>query len=284
MDTTNSEIQWLLNAAIVLLKDASDTAKLDAELFMCHVLSCNRTYLMTWPDKRVEEAQRQAFQQLLERRLKGEPVAHIIGHRAFWTLDLEVNPSTLIPRPDTELLVELALDVAMKKPSSNNKALDLGTGTGAIALALASELPQWHILGVDYSEDAVALAKRNKANNQINNAEFLQSDWYSEVAGQKFDLIVSNPPYIDPTDKHLSEGDVRFEPLSALIAEESGLADLRFIIEHSRQFLNDNGALLLEHGYDQASAVQALLIENGFQQVETFKDLGANDRVSIGYF
>lgn len=283
-NSDSNQIQWLLNAATVVLNPISDTAKLDAELLLCHLLDCNRTYLMTWPDKTLEPSQVESYQTLLKRREQGEPIAHITGYREFWTLNLEVNPSTLIPRPDTEVLVETALSVVDRGMHNLKTGLDLGTGTGAIALSLASELSDWQWLGVDYSEQAVALAERNAKRNNISNCSFKQSDWFSGVAEQSFDLIVSNPPYIDPKDQHLGEGDVRFEPLSALVAEDHGMADLRLIIEQSRNYLSPNGVLLLEHGYDQGEAVRALLNENGFQQVKTFTDLGSNDRVSIGYF
>lgn len=279
-----NQIKWLLNAAASVFGAVSDTASLDAELLMCHVLDCNRTYLFTWADKELSEQQQSLFEQLVGRRKTGEPVAHITGQREFWSLPLAVNSSTLIPRPDTETLVEIALDIALESNCSSGQGLDLGTGTGAIALALASELPTWHWQGVDLSSDAVELAKGNALSNKIVNVAFSQSNWFENVAETKFDLIVSNPPYIDPSDPHLNEGDVRFEPLSALIADNSGMADVCYIIEKAKQYLKDGATLLIEHGYDQGEAVRGHFIDNDYHNVKTFKDLAGNERVSVGYF
>lgn len=279
-----TQIKWLLNAATSVFETHSDSARLDAELLMCDVLDCNRTYLFTWSDKALDEKQIDAFQALVKRRENGEPIAHIIGYKEFWSLKLTVNPSTLIPRPDTETLVELALDIANKKNTNAGNGLDLGTGTGAIALALASELPNWQWIGAEFSDDALTLAKHNAKENNINNGLFIQSDWFSNVPAQKFDLIVSNPPYIDPEDEHLQQGDVRFEPLSALIAPQKGLADIKIIVENSIGYLEVNGALLIEHGFDQGQSVRDIFCQNNFHNVETFKDLGGNDRVTVGYF
>ena len=276
------QIKWLLNAATSVFSSFSDSASLDAELLLCHVLDCNRTYLFTWSDKELSPEQVAAFEQLVERRKAGEPIAHITGTREFWSLELAVNPSTLIPRPDTETLVEKALEIVASK--STGEGLDLGTGTGAIALALASELPNWHWQGVDLQADAVALAKSNAQSNNIVNAEFYQSNWFENIEHKKFDLIVSNPPYIDPEDPHLGQGDVRFEPLSALIAEQSGMADVCYIVEKAKNYLVENAALLIEHGYDQGKAVRQQFVQHNYQNVETFKDLAGNDRVTVGYF
>lgn len=276
-------IEWLLNAATSDLDTLSDTAKLDAEVMLCEVLDCNRTYLFTWSDKKLTDDQVTQFQAMLKRRLNGEPVAHIVGHRDFWTLSLKVNPSTLIPRPDTETLVERALDIATGL-TPTFKGLDLGTGTGAIALALASELPQSKWLGVDLKPEAVALATQNAQFNNISNCEFKQSNWFSSIESDKFDIVVSNPPYIDEHDPHLVQGDVRFEPLSALVAADSGLADINIIAEKSRHVLTSGGVLLMEHGYNQGSAVRAILAEFNYQNVETIKDISGNDRVTVGYF
>ncbi len=276
------QIKWLLNAATSVFSSFSDSASLDAELLLCHVLDCNRTYLFTWADKVLSPEQIAAFEQLVERRKAGEPIAHITGTREFWSLELAVNPSTLIPRPDTETLVEKALEIVASR--STGEGLDLGTGTGAIALALASELPNWQWQGVDLQADAVALAKSNAQSNNIVNAEFYQSNWFENIEHKKFDLIVSNPPYIDPEDPHLGQGDVRFEPLSALIAEQSGMADVCYIVEKAKNYLVENAALLIEHGYDQGKAVRQQFVQHNYQNVETFKDLAGNDRVTVGYF
>lgn len=255
----------------------SDTARLDTELLLAHVLKKNRGYLYTWPERVLDDAQHAEFVALIERRAQGEPVAYIMGQQAFWSLDLEVNSSTLIPRPETELLVELALD----RIGAESRVLDLGTGTGAIALALASELKQADVQGVDQSSDAVALANKNKLNNNIANADFYQSNWFDLVTGY-FDLIVSNPPYVESNDPHLAQGDVRFEPESALVSGADGLDDLRKIISDARNYLHDRAWLMVEHGYNQANAVQLLFSQAGFDDVHTVKDLSNNDRVTLG--
>jgi len=263
---------------------ASDSARLDAELLLCHVISRSRTYLYSWPDATLSDAQFQAFQQLLARREAGEPVAHLTGTRAFWNLDLEVDASTLIPRPDTEMLVETALanaKLAHSKPAPLT-LLDLGTGTGAIALALAGERPAWEVVAVDASADAVALATRNAELHQLTNVRIVQSDWYRAFDGQRFDMIVSNPPYMDTTDPHLAQGDVRFEPRSALVADDQGLADLRHIVTEARHHLLPGGRLLVEHGYDQGPAVQALFEAAGFSAVSRVLDYAGNERVTHG--
>lgn len=265
------------------INSVSDTARLDIELLLTHLLQKNRTWLFTWPDHVLTEKQTADFLQMLERRKKGEPVAHIIGRREFWSLPLAVNASTLIPRPDTEILVEVALQLfAADLPEKKRLCLDLGTGTGAIVLALASEKPDWQFMAVDQSSDAVALAETNRCQLGFDNIRILQSDWFEKIPAISFDLIVSNPPYIDPDDVHLSQGDVRFEPLSALIAKDNGLADIKKIISHAKSFLTSGGYLLLEHGHNQADAVKKLFLENGYSAIETRKDLGGNDRVTRG--
>ena len=258
----------------------SPTAQLDAELLLAFVLEKPRSYLYTWPDKTVTEAQVAAFMTLLERRQRGEPVAYLLGRQGFWTLDLQVAKHTLIPRADTELLVESALQLA--DASSTLKVLELGTGTGALALALASERPLWAVTGVDRIESAVALAQNNQRQLQLANVEFLSSHWFSALTAQRYDLIVSNPPYIADNDPHLQQGDVRFEPLSALVSGPDGLDDIRLIIAQAPSYLTANGWLLLEHGFDQASAVRELLQQAGFIDVSSQRDLSGHQRISLG--
>ena len=269
-------IQSLLDSAEL---PASPTARLDAELLLAAVLGKPRSYLRTWPEHEPSAEQLAAFAALLERRRMGEPVAYILGHQGFWSLDLEVAPHTLIPRPDTELLVETALQLA---PATPQRVLDLGTGSGAIALALASERGGWQVIGVDRIAEAVALAERNRQRLKLGNAEFRQSSWFDGLAGERFGLILSNPPYIAADDRHLGEGDVRFEPLSALVAGVDGLDDIRQIIARAPRHLQAGGWLLLEHGYDQAEAVRELLAAAGFTAVDSRRDLGGHQRISLG--
>lgn len=258
----------------------SDSAQLDAELLLLHVIQAQRIILFTDPDRELSQEEQSQFDGLVERRINGEPVAYLLGQQGFWTLDLKVAPSTLIPRGDTESLVEWVLE---NHDDAQKKVLDLGTGTGAIALALASERNQWNVSGLDLMKAAVQLAKENAKLNGIKNAEFYQSSWFENVpTDSQFDLIVSNPPYIDEQDEHLAQGDVRFEPLSALVAKENGLADLRKIAEDARQYLN--GYLVMEHGWQQAKDVQRILLELGYEKVGSGQDLGNRDRFTFGFY
>ena len=258
----------------------SDSAALDADCLLCAVLSCTRTYLRTWPEQELTPEQVEQAEQLAVRREQEEPVAYILGVREFWSLPLQVSPATLIPRPDTEALVEWAVTLLSDK-GQGQKALDLGTGTGAIALALKSEMPALSMWALEREPAALDLARRNAARLgfQVN---FLASNWFAALNERNFQLIVSNPPYIDVADPHLSQGDVRFEPHTALVAEEDGLADIRQIIEQAPDYLAPGGWLLLEHGWQQAEAVRELLLARGFHAVITRQDLGGQERVSGG--
>ncbi|GAC22356.1 methyltransferase [Paraglaciecola mesophila KMM 241] len=281
----------------------SDSAALDSRLLMCHVLQCETAYLMTWPEKPLDEAQLSAFQQLVAKRKTGYPIAYLLGYRDFWSLRLRVSPATLIPRPETELLVETVLNLPLADDAS---VLDLGTGTGAIALALGSERPRWQVMGIDKSADAVALAKQNAQLNSLPQIEFIQSDWFSALEQPQIDqrqsqqndrqdnqqkhqhklfsLIVSNPPYVEDDNIYLQQGDVRFEPASALTSGKDGLDDIRIIIGKAITFLPSGGWLVFEHGYQQAQGVQALLVNNGFGHVHSINDLNDLPRITLGCF
>lgn len=275
-------IQQTLTQATQLLTDKSDSAKLDAELLLAFALKQNRTYLVTWNDRLISDADADVFQSLLSRRLTGEPVAYILGQQEFWDLTLSTNQHTLIPRADTETLIEWALELAPEL-AGNARVIDLGTGTGAIALALAKECPGWQVSAVDLVSQAVELAQKNARDNDLSRVSIFQSSWFEQVQGC-FDLIVSNPPYIDPTDEHLSQGDVRFEPPSALVADKQGLADIETICEQARGHLNSGGWLLIEHGYNQQESVQAIFTQLGYHQVTTRFDLGGNPRITGGQY
>lgn len=257
----------------------SPSPRLDAELLLAAALGKPRSFLHTWPERVVSGEAAERYASYLERRRQGEPVAYILGHQGFWSLDLEVAPHTLIPRPDTELLVETALALVTLPQA---RVLDLGTGTGAIALALACERLGWQVTGVDRISEAVALAERNRERLGLGNAAFRESHWFSVLGAERYDLIVSNPPYIAAQDPHLAQGDVRFEPSSALVAGADGLDDIRLIVSQAPAHLNAGGWLLLEHGYDQAAAVRELLAREGFEAVESRRDLGGHERISLG--
>ncbi|CAI0717538.1 Release factor glutamine methyltransferase [Serratia entomophila] len=268
---------WLKAAAARLTHSGS--ARRDAEILLGFVTGRARTFLMAFGETLLTPPQQQQLETLLARRERGEPVAYLVGEREFWSLPLSVSPATLIPRPDTECLVELALE---RLPAQPCRMLDLGTGTGAIALALASERPDCAVTGVDLHPEAVALAQHNAQKLNIGNAQFLQGSWFAPLAGQTFALIASNPPYIDAADPHLAQGDVRFEPGSALVAADRGLADLAAIVRQAPQYLQPQGWLLLEHGWQQGNSVRELLQAAGFSAVATHRDYGGNDRVTLG--
>ncbi|WNL41218.1 peptide chain release factor N(5)-glutamine methyltransferase [Halomonas sp. PAMB 3264] len=274
----------LLNAAAKRLADAgSPSPRRDAELLMMHAAGCELTWLYTWGDRDCEPWARARFEALIAARAQGEPVAYLTGEREFWGLPLLTSRHTLIPRADTETLVEAAL---ARAGAASGRFLDLGTGTGAIALAFASERPGWQVSGLDLRIDAVALAEQNAARLALENATFIQSDWFEALAQEdvapRFDIIVSNPPYIDEADPHLSQGDVRFEPRSALVAAGEGLADLLHLVYCAREYLEQGGWLLLEHGYRQADAVRQALSSAGYLDVESLVDLGGHARVTLG--
>lgn len=268
--------QWL-KQAIERLRE-SESPRRDAEILLGHITGKTRTFIMAFDETVLTSAERAPLDTLLARRERGEPIAHLVGMREFWSLPLAVSPVTLIPRPDTECLVEQAL---ARLPEEPCEILDLGTGTGAIALAIASERPDCRVTAVDFIADAVALAQQNAQTLGIDNVTILQSDWFSALAGRQFAMIVSNPPYIDEQDPHLAQGDVRFEPKTALVAADEGLADLAHIIHEGRQALLSGGIMLLEHGWTQGDAVRQLFTDAGYLQAQTCKDYGNNDRLTL---
>jgi len=272
-------IKFLLDEGISSLSKPSGGAKLDVELLLSAALAKPRSYLYAWPQKRLSAEQLKTFYDFMTRRRAGEPVAYILGKQGFYSVELSVNRHSLIPRADTETLVEAALQ---RLPDTPLRLLDLGSGSGAIALALAKERSNWQVMGVDKSLEAVALAEQNRKQLALANAQFLQSDWFAALSNQRFAAIVSNPPYIAENDAHLKQGDLRFEPRSALASGKDGLDDLRHIIGHAADYLEENGWLLLEHGWQQAEAVRELLAAAGFVQLESLRDLGGNWRVSLG--
>ena len=262
------------------LSALSPSARLDAELLLSKIIHQSRTFFYTHPEYTLTLLEHKAYQHLLAQRMTGTPIAYLTGTREFWSLPLEVTTDTLIPRPDTERLVELTLSLLPETFPA--KILDLGTGSGAIALALASERPNWSLLACDKSQAAVQTARDNATRLSINNMNVLCSNWFDSIPKQRFDAIVSNPPYIAENDPHLLQGDVRFEPRDALVSGVDGLDALHYIIEQSQDWLLPKGFIVLEHGFEQGPAVTAALKRFGYQHVKCFQDWQENDRVSIG--
>lgn len=262
------------------LAHASDTPHLDAEVLLCHCLSKNRSYLRAWPEHHPSAAQSLQFWALIEQRCLGEPIAYLTGQREFWSRAFMVSPDVLIPRPDTELLIELSLQ---HLPSNQaGKIIDMGTGSGILAITLAAERPLADVIATDISSAALNIAKKNAQQLAVGNIRFLISDWFDAVTESNFDLVISNPPYIAADDPHLQQGDVRFEPESALISGEEGLKDIRLLSEQARNHLKPNGLLLIEHGYNQQTQAQAILQTLNYRQIQTHPDLSGNPRVTSG--
>ncbi len=276
-------IQSVLTQARVELEIISDSPALDAELLLAHCLRKNRTYCHTWPKHKLTQSELNCFEEAMTLRKDDYPVAYILGKKSFWTFEVEVTPDVLIPRPETELLVEVALEKIAD--IQNPKILDLGTGSGVIALALASERPDAVIMASDCSQKALEVAKKNAKKLHLNRRiEFFHSDWFSEIGPElSFDLIISNPPYIEPNDPHL-EQTIRHEPRNALVAEDDGMRDIKKIIQQSATYLQRSSWLLLEHGYDQSLKTQTLFSESGFTKVESRLDLDKHPRVSLAKF
>ena len=272
-------IKSALQNAQTKLEKTSESPALDAELLLAFCLNKNRSYLFTWPENALDTEQLDCFDGLITKRLTDYPIAYLLGTKAFWTLDLIVTPDVLIPRPETELLVEIALDKIheIKKP----KILDLGTGSGAIALALASERPDAKIIACDYSAKALVVAKENAKNNGLDKqVTFMESDWFSNISGINFDLIVSNPPYIAPDDPHLAQT-IRHEPQQALIADNAGMKDIEIIIKTSKSHLKKGCWVMIEHGYDQKEQTLELFTQYSYQDPVNYLDIAGNPRLSL---
>ena len=266
--------------ALLAAETAAGLDRREAELLLLNVLGRDRGWLFAHADAVPEPAQAEAFRALCARRRAGEPVAYLTGRRGFWTLELEVNKATLIPRPETELLVEQAL--ARLPEGAPLRVADLGTGSGAIALAIARERPLAAVVATDLYGPTLAVATRNARANGVDNVWFRRGDWFVALGGERFDLIASNPPYIAAGDAHLEQGDLRFEPAPALASGADGLDDLRHLVAGAPEHLVPGGWLLLEHGRGQGEAVRALLAGHGYADVETLRDLEHRDRVSLG--
>lgn len=290
-------IQSLLTQDRAALESAlsldAATARIEVQMLLQQALGVSRAYLIAHADDMLDGRKLTAYQALLQRRLAGEPLAYILGEREFFGLNFKVTPATLIPRPDTELLVELALQRIPQTPPSLPlsgeerrvsvfRVLDLGTGSGAIALSIAHARPDAEVMAVDASSEALQVARENAQRLNIGNARFMQSDWFSALADERFDLIVSNPPYIADADAHLAQGDLRFEPRTALASGADGLDDIRRIVADAKAHLSPGGWLLFEHGYDQAGRARELLETAGYAEVFSARDLAGIERVSGG--
>ena len=272
------------------LEQVSDSWRLDAELLLADAIESTREHLFTWPDQELSETQRSTFRSHHQRRQQGEPVAYILGRQAFWDFELQVNEHMLIPRPETELLVENAIELLSADDGIQNsvprKIVDLGTGSGAIALALAKAGVEfgWQVLAVDKSADALVVAKKNAENLQLTNIEFSQASWCDGLEKNSCDMIIANPPYLAPDDVYLQQGDIRFEPQSALVADECGLADIRTIVLQAKDILKNESWLLLEHSYAQGEAVAEILESVGFVNIRCKVDLASLDRVTLAQY
>ena len=272
-----------LDQAVARLKPAVDLPHLEAELLLCHIVGKPRTWLVAWPEKRLTDRELARFMELVEQREQGAPVAYLTGEREFWSLALKVTEDTLIPRPETELLVETVLE-----RFGDNRELtlvDMGTGSGAIALAIAKEKPAWRVIATDLSAAALAIARTNAEEHGITNVSFVQGDWYDALPPETHvDVIVSNPPYVAEADPHLEQGDVRFEPRHALASGSDGLDDIRKLLPGAIVHLKEGGSILVEHGNTQGAAVRDLMRHYGYRDIRTLRDLEGHERVTLGIY
>jgi release factor glutamine methyltransferase len=262
------------------LRTVSDSWRLETEILLAAALDKQRDYLYTWPETELSHEQVQNFEQTMKRRGQGEPISYLLGKQEFWDIELLVNKDVLIPRPETELLVESAIALYKDRAAESLRVADLGTGSGAIALALAKTFPAWRVTAIDASAAALAVAQANSLRLELTNVEFKRASWCDGFDADQFDLIVSNPPYVAPDDAHLQQGDLRFEPSTSLISEEGGLADIKKIIDQSSAHLKEDAWLLLEHGYNQAADVQRIFTEAGFHKQLCRQDLAGLDRMT----
>ncbi len=274
------KVQQALQSAVKTLTDTSPSANLDAQILLSYILNCNRAHLIAWPEKELSLQQIDNFQKLITQRQHGSPVAHLTGQREFWSLNFKVNNSTLIPRPETETLIEFILEKFGEKKTLT--LLDIGTGTGAIAITLANEKPDWRITATDISAAAIALAKENSAMLNTENIALLQSDWFTNIPQQTFDIIVSNPPYISTNDPHLTKGDVRFEPKSALTSGKTGMDDIEHLCSQAKNYLAKDGWLIIEHGYNQKTATAECFTRNDYKNISQQNDLAGHCRMTAG--
>lgn len=273
----------LVDEGTLQIYSQSETPRIDAEFLIMHVTGQSMAWYIAFGDSLAMPDHAKSFYDLIARRSQGEPIAYLIGHRDFWTLNLKVNKNVLIPRPDTETLVEGALECLQIGTDTHLRMLDLGTGSGAIALALAKEHKNANVVATDNQSAALDVAKSNAIHNVINNVEFRQGSWFDAINDdERFDLIASNPPYIEPDDAHLNSGDLRFEPISALVADKVGMSDLECIIETAPNFLTAHAWLIVEHGYNQAERVSQLFASNGFNNIELLNDINNLPRCTRG--
>ncbi len=264
------------------LEPVSDSPRLDTEILLKHASGLSDTQLITRDNEPLNDDTILKMNTLLRARSEGSPIAYLTGEREFYALKLKIDQHVLIPRPETELLVDIALDLVRNKAAPD--ILDLGTGSGAIALAIADNAITAKLVAIDIDDNALKIAAHNAQRHHVRNITFLSSNWYSKLENERFDLIVSNPPYIDPQDPHLKQGDVRFEPEHALISADRGRADIKQIIALAPGYLNSSGWIALEHGYDQGEIIRELLSAQGFDSIKTVKDLNQHDRVTSGHW
>ncbi len=260
----------------------SESPRLDAEILFCYVMQFNRSKIYSHPDATVPDDKSALFKSLIKKRQEGHPVAHLTGKKEFWSLEFAINKDTLIPRPETELAVETALQIIPADATFN--ILDLGTGSGAIAVAVAFERPGCKIVATDINKNALEMAQENAKTHKLENIKFFLSDWYLNIPPQSFDLIISNPPYVKKDDEYLSQGDVRFESHLALCADLDGMQAINIILKHAGSYLACGAHLIIEHAYNQKKLVQKAFLENNFKEIKTFQDLSGQDRITLGHY